>query len=240
MRSSELFPAPRLQRQRGNVREGLSYVRRSRELLVPIVLVGIVGTFGFNFQITLALIDKVIFHRGAGAFGILSSLLAAGSLAGALVGARRERPTTRLVVVAALVFGVLEVCVGLMPTFIMLAIALLPAGFAAITFSTAANSSVQLASVPAMRGRVMGVYMLVFAGGTPFGAPLVGWLSQEYGAKWGLIAGGTVSAGAAGVVLALSVRRATARRNAIPARSAAGQSGPPAVHIPVTDAAATG
>ena len=240
MRSAELFPAPRLVRQRGNIREGLSYVRHKRELLVPIVLVGIVGTFGFNFQITLALVDKLVFQRGAGAFGILSSVLAAGSLAGALFGARREHPTTRMVIVAAVAFGLLEVCVGLMPTFLLLAISLIPAGFAAITFSTAANSSVQLASAPAMRGRVMGLYMLVFAGGTPLGAPLVGWLSQEFGPRWGLIVGGTISAGAATVVLAMSMRRARARRTATQGRPAVAMSGAQTCAISVTDAAAAG
>ena len=240
MRPAELFPAPRLLRQRGNVREGLSYVRHKRELLVPIVLVGIVGTFGFNFQITIALVDKVVFHRGAGAFGLLSSVLAAGSLVGALLSARREHPTTRLVIGAALAFGVLEGCVGLMPSFLLLALALAPAGFAAITFSTAANSSVQLASAPAMRGRVMGVYMLVFAGGSPLGAPLVGWLSQEFGARWGLIAGGAVSASAAAGVLALHLRRAATRRHALSAREAAGVPGPPTIPVPLSDIAATG
>ena len=151
-----------------------------------------------------------------------------------------EHPTTRLVIVAAVAFGLLEVCVGLMPTFLLLAISLIPAGFAAITFSTAANSSVQLASAPAMRGRVMGLYMLVFAGGTPLGAPLVGWLSQEFGPRWGLIVGGTISAGAATVVLAMSMRRARARRTATQGRPAVAMSGAQTCAISVTDAAAAG
>ncbi len=212
MRPAELFPAPRLVRQRGNLREGLSYVRQRRELLVPIMLVGFVGTFGINFQITLALVDKVVFHRGAAAFGLLSSMLAVGALAGALLGARRTHPTTRLVVLGALAFGLLEVCAGLMPSFALLAILLVPVGLANITFSTAANSSVQLASAPEMRGRVMGLYMLVFVGGTPLGAPLVGWVSQEFGARWGLIGGGVVSAVAASAALVLLLRKAVARR----------------------------
>jgi MFS family permease len=104
-----------------------------------------------------------------------------------------------------------------MPTFALLAAALVPVGLANITFSTAANSSVQLASAPEMRGRVMGVYMLVFAGGTPIGAPLIGWISQEFGARWGLIGGGLVSATAGAGVLALSLRHAAARRRRLPA-----------------------
>jgi MFS family permease len=226
MRPAELFPAPRLQRHRGSMREGLSYVRARRELLVPIILVGVVGTFGLNFQITLALVDKVVFHRGAASFGLLSSLLAAGALVGALLGARRRHPTTRLVILGAIAFGVLEVVVGLMPSFALLAIALVPVGLANITFSTAANSSVQLASAPEMRGRVMGIYMMVFAGGTPLGAPFVGWISQELGARWGLIGGGALSAAAGVTVLALSLRRARARREQ--------RSGPATDPVPVT------
>ncbi len=231
MRPGELFPAPRLVRQRGNLREGLSYVRHHRQLLVPIVLVGIVGTFGLNFQITLALVDKVVFHKGAAAFGLLSSLLAAGALIGALFGARRTHPTIHLVILGAIAFGLLEVLVGVMPTFTTLAIFLVPVGLANITFSTAANSSVQLASAPEMRGRVMGVYMLVFAGGTPFGAPLVGWISQEFGARWGLIGGGVVSAAAGTVVLALSLRHAARRRETHP--SVPAESGTSAGPVPL-------
>ncbi len=226
MRPAELFPAPRLARQRGNLREGLSYVRHRRELLVPIILVGIVGTFGLNFQITLALMDKVVFHKGAASFGLLSALLAVGALIGALLGARRSHPTTRLVVLAAAVFGLLEIGAGLMPAFALLAAALIPTGLANITFSTAANSSVQLASAPEMRGRVMGVYMLVFAGGTPFGAPLIGWISQEFGARWGLIGGGAVSAAAALALLAYLFRHATSWRDVF--------SGPASGPLPVS------
>jgi MFS family permease len=190
------------------------------------MLVGVVGTFGLNFQITLALVDKVVFHRGAAAYGLLSALLAAGALAGALLGARRTHPTTRLVVLAAIAFGLLEVAAGFMPVFALLAIALVPTGLANITFSTAANSSVQLAASPEMRGRVMGVYMLVFAGGTPFGAPLVGWISQEFGARWGLIGGGAVSAAAAAALLAFSLRRAGSWRDVL--------SGPATGSLPVS------
>lgn len=211
MRPADLFSAPRLRVVRGSLRDGLSYVRHRRELLIPIVMVGIVGTFGFNFQITLALMDKTVLHRGAGTFGLLSSLLAAGSLVGALAGARRERPTTRLVVVAALIFGICEIVAGFMPSLGTLAIVLVPTGAAALTFATAANSSVQLASTPAMRGRVMGLYMLVFAGGTPVGAPFVGWLSGRFGARYGLVLGGVVSAMAAVTVLVMFARRAAPR-----------------------------
>ena len=130
---------------------------------------------------------------------------------GALLAARRTHPTTRLVVLGAIAFGSLEVGAGLMPSFTMLAIALVPLGLANLTFSTAANSGVQLASAPEMRGRVMGIYMLVFVGGTPLGAPLVGWISQEFGARWGIIGGGAVSILAGLVALVVILKRAAAR-----------------------------
>jgi MFS family permease len=205
MRDSELVRTPRVVKAPGQVREGLRYIRARADLLVPIVLVGVIGTLGFNFQITLALMDKVVMHRGAADYGLLTSSIAVGSLAGALVGARRTRPTRRLLVGAAAAFGVAASLAALMPTFLSLVVLLLPTGFAAILFSTAANSTVQLGSDPSMRGRVMGVYMLVFAGGTPIGAPLVGWVAQEWGPRVSILLGGVsalaVAAAAAYVVL---------------------------------------
>jgi MFS family permease len=204
MRDSELVRMPRVPRAPGQVREGLRYLRTERDLLVPIVLVGVIGTLGFNFQITLALMDKVVLHRGAGAFGILSSSIAVGSLAGALIGARRVRPTRRRGVGSAAGFGVAACVAALMPNYLTLVLLLLPTGFGAIMFSTAANSTVQLGSDPAMRGRVMGLYMLVFAGGTPIGAPLVGWIAQAFGPRASIMLGGVsaiVAAGGAALVV---------------------------------------
>jgi MFS family permease len=221
MRVSELYPSPRVERQPGQIREGLRYVRERTDLLVPIALVAIVGTFGFNFQVTLALMDKTVYLRGAGGYGLLSSMLALGCLAGALIGARRHRrPAMRLLVVSCLTFGVLEMVCGLMPSYATLALALVPTGCAAIAFSTAANSSLQLGSDPHMRGRVMGLYMIVFAGGTPIGAPIVGWIAQQFGARWSLLLGGALSSAVA-VVVGLALVRAVRGREESPAGVAA-------------------
>ena len=176
MRPAELFPAPRLARQRGNVREGLSYVRQRRELLVPIVLVGIVGTFGHQLPDHPRPRRQGRVPPGRGR---LRTALARSSPSerssvrcSAPGGLTRRRG---LVILAALAFGLLELGVGLMPSFSPCSRSrLVPLGLVDITFSTAANSSVQLASAPEMRGRVMGLYMLVFVGGTPLGAPLGG------------------------------------------------------------------
>ncbi len=207
IRESELHSTGRVARAPGQVLEGLRYVRSRFDLIAPIALVAVIGTVSFNFQVTLALMDKTVFHKGAAAYGLLSSAIAVGSLGGALIGARRGMPSRRTLIGGAFVFGVLELVLGFVPGYDLLALMLLPTGLFAISFSTAANSTVQLRSDPVMRGRVMGLYMLVFAGGTPIGSPLVGWLAQEYGARWSLIVGGAAAMLAALVVGAIALRR---------------------------------
>ncbi len=196
IRPGELHTSRPIARAPGQLRAGLSYVRGRPELLWPIVLVAIIGTFGLNFQITTALVAKLVFHRGAGSYGLLGTALAFGSLIGALLAARRGVPRQRLLLGAALAFGLLEIAVGLMPTYNSFLLLLIPTGIAVLTFTTAANSTIQLASSAAMRGRVMALYVLVFLGGTPIGAPVIGWLASAYGPRWSLIGGGLVSAGA--------------------------------------------
>ncbi len=209
MRVEELNPVQRLVKAKGQVREGLSYVRSRPNLLVPIVLVAVIGMFGLNFQITLALVAKETFGRGAGSYGLLTSALAAGSLVGALRSAGRSgRPPTRLLFGSALAFGLLEVLVGLAPTFTVMAVLLVPTGVAVLTFSTTANAMVQLGSDPALRGRVMALFVLVFLGGTPIGAPIVGWLAETFGPRSSLVAGGAICA-VASVWAALWLARAS-------------------------------
>ncbi|MCW2666812.1 MAG: major facilitator superfamily 1, partial [Frankiales bacterium] len=184
MRPAELRPSRRVARARGQTREGLAYVRSRPDLLVPIVLVGVVGMFGLNFQITLALIAKEVFGKGADAYGLLLSCLALGSLVGALASARRSGPPrTRRLFAAALAFGLLEILAGLAPSFEVMAVLLIPTGFAVLTFTTTANTTVQLGADPALRGRVMALYVLVFLGGTPLGAPLIGGLAELLGPR---------------------------------------------------------
>lgn len=207
---SELVP-----RRRGQLREGLAYVRADPELLLPLVLVAVVGTFGLNFQVTMALIAKQTFERGAGAYGLLGTALAAGSLIGALLAASRSsRPRSRTLIGAALAFGVLEITVGLMPTYEAFLVMLIPTGIAILTFTTTANATVQLGARPDMRGRAMSLYVLVFLGGTPLGAPVIGWIASEFGPRWGLILGGVIS-----IVAAAAVAGAMARvRGTLPLR----------------------
>jgi MFS family permease len=208
MRASELFEPTRQKAQKGQVREGLRYVRERRHLAVPIMLVFMIGTFGLNFQITLALIANDVFHTGASSFGLLTAAFAFGSLLGALGSARRSGPpTAERMLAAALIFGVLEVVVGLAPTFPSMMLLLVPTGAAVLTFTTTANSLVQLGSEAAVRGRVMALYVLVFLGGTPVGAPVVGWVAEHYGPRTSLTVGGAVC-----VVSALVAARALPNR----------------------------
>ncbi len=198
IRTADLFDARRVARAKGQLREGLAYVRSRPDLLVPILLVAVVGTFGLNFQLTLALIAKETFGRGAGSYGALSAMLAVGSLLGALVSARRSTPPGRkLLYGAAMAFGVCEVLVGLAPTYAVMAVLLVPTGAAVLTFTTSANASIQLATSAQMRGRVMALYVLMFLGGTPFGAPIIGALAEHLGPRSSLLIGGVVSALAA-------------------------------------------
>ena len=138
-----------------------------------------------------------VFGRGADAYGLLATLLAVGTLTGAALAARRSgrerRPRLRLVFGAAAAFGALEVAVGLMPTYTTFGLMLIPCGAAALTFTTAVNSTVQLSVDPQLRGRVMGHYMLLFLGGNPVGAPLMGWLAEEVNGRAPIVVGGVVT-----------------------------------------------
>jgi MFS family permease len=200
MRPSELHVVERLPRARGQLREAMTYVRQRPRLWMPMVLIFFVSTFGMNFQVTNALMSRGVFHAGARSFGLASAVFAAGALGGALLAARRGRPTTALLIATSLAFGALEVITGLMPDFWSFMILLVPTGLALLSFTTAANSATQLATTADMRGRVMGLYMLVFLGGTPLGAPLAGWIAEAYGPRMSIIAGGLTSLAATAVI----------------------------------------
>lgn len=191
-----LLRPPRVPRRRGQLAEGLRYVRGRPDLTVLLSLVFFVATFGLNFHTTLAVVARNVFGRGADAYGLLATLLAVGTLTGAALAARRSgrgRPRLRLVFGAAAAFGALEVAVGLMPTYTTFGLMLIPCGAAALTFTTAVNSTVQLSVDPQLRGRVMGLYMLLFLGGNPVGAPMMGWLAEEVNGRAPIVVGGAVT-----------------------------------------------
>ncbi|MCU1600433.1 MAG: major facilitator superfamily 1 [Frankiales bacterium] len=208
MRRSELFRSARAPREPGQLMEGFRYVRTRPRMYVPILLIFMVGTFGLNFQITLSLIAKETFGAGAGSFGLLTSALAVGSLIGALGTARRTGlPRIRTMLVSALAFGVLEVADGFAPSFWVLAVLLVPTGAAVLTLTTTANAIVQLGAEPQVRGRVMALYLTVFIGGTPIGAPLLGVLAEHAGPRSSLWIGGVVCTLSAAAAVAFFARR---------------------------------
>ena len=206
MRGSELRRSAPASRARGQLREALDYTRGHPDLMLAMGLAFVAGTFGFNTQITIALMAREEYGLGATAFGFLSTCYAVGSLSGALLSTRRStRPLQRFLVVSSGVFGVLLVVAGLMPTETSFAVLLVPTGAAALVFSVACNSFVQLGVDPQVRGRILALYFMCFMGGTPVGEPLIGWVSEHLGARWGFIAGGlavVVASVVAGVLLA--------------------------------------
>jgi MFS family permease len=180
-------------KERGQLRAGLRYVRRRRDLVVVMVLVFCVSSLGMNFENTFAVLARNVFGRDADGYGFLITMLALGTLTGATLAARRSargRPRLRLLLIGAAAFGALEASAALMPTYGLFATAVIPVGIAAMTFTTSANSTVQLAVEPTMRGRVMGLYMLLFFGGKPLGGLVSGWLAEFLGPRAPLLLGG--------------------------------------------------
>jgi MFS family permease len=214
MRPAELHRVDRAPRAPGQLREALTYVRERPRLWMTLILIFFVSTFGMNFQVTNALMSRGVFHTGAGAFGLASTVFAVGALGGALIAARRSRPTLTLLVATALAFSVFEVVSGLMPDFVTFMLMLVPTGLALLTLTTAANSTMQLGTTGAMRGRVMGLYMLVFLGGTPIGSPLAGWVAEVFGPRMVLVSGGVISLAAT-----VAVGLVLAHRSGVRARS---------------------
>jgi len=200
---SRLHPSTPAPRGPGAVREGVRYVRSRPDLLLLLATVFFVGTFGLNFQMTTALMATEVFGKGASEYGLLGSIMAVGSLGGALLAARRSNPRLRLVVGAALVFAAAELVLGLMPSYWTFALWLPVVGLCALTMITSANATIQLTVAPEMRGRVAALYMMIFMGGTPLGSPIIGWVGEAFGARWTLLGGALVTL--AGTLAALAV-----------------------------------
>lgn len=208
MREAELNSPTLSRRRSGQLREGLAYIRTQPKMLMVLVIVFFAGTFGMNFAITSALMATQVFHKGAGEYGILGSALAVGSLCGALMGARRKNVRVRLIVLGAVGFGLAEIVSGLAPTYVTFAVTAPLVGISMMTLLNSANATMQSEAAPALRGRVMAIYMTVVMGGTPLGAPIVGAVGEHLGARWTLLLGGAlVLVGAAIGVLLLARRR---------------------------------
>ncbi|WP_369369909.1 MFS transporter [Promicromonospora sp. Populi] len=188
-RMGDLYPLPTASRAKGQIREGLSYIRGRSDIVVIMVVMGVVSMFGLNFQLTSAMMARVEFGRGASEYGILGSVLAIGSLAGALLAARRERPRVRLVLGAAFAFAIAMGIQAVMPTYLGYLLMCIPVGFASLTMLTSANAAIQLSVAPELRGRVMSIYVMVLLGTTPLGSPVVGWIGETFGPRYAVLLG---------------------------------------------------
>ncbi|GAA5151647.1 MULTISPECIES: MFS transporter [Amycolatopsis] len=210
MDPDKLFRGPVVERAKGQLREGLTYVRGRADLMTVMVLVFFVSTFGITFFTSLAIVAGNVFGTEADGYGLLSTLLAVGTFTGSLMAARRMTkggPRVRLLLISAFALGAVEFAAAFMPSYLAFGIALIPLGFATITFLNTANSLVQTAVSPEMRGRVMGIYVLVLIGGNPVGGPMVGWMADTFGGRSPFYIGGVVSALAAVACAAVLARR---------------------------------
>jgi MFS family permease len=214
LRPSELQPAPVTPKSRGSLAETARYLRRRPDVLWTIFLVGMLGTFGLNFPIVLTAMAKSAFGGNAGTYGLFNIVIGLGSAGGAVLAGAGTRPRTRAIVASAAVFGALEAAAALAPDLAVFLALLIAMGFINLVCQAMANASVQLAVDPELRGRVMGLYMLVFIGGTPFGAPVVGAITSHFGARTGMFVCGVVPAVAAVMVAAVVARRNRKERQA--------------------------
>lgn len=207
-----LIRSPRADRGSVTMRQGLAYVRSRPDILMILVVVGVIGTFTMNAPVTTGLMARVEFRQNSGGFGLLTSIMAIGSLMGALIGARVERPRLRTIIGASAALGVASVVSALMPTYESFAVSLIPVGMTAVMLMTSCNSTVQLASAPHMRGRVMALYMAVFMGSSAVGGPLIGWVGEYVGPRASILVGAVAALVASAVALAWTLHRVAQHR----------------------------
>ena len=179
--------------EKGQLRAGFSYVWRTPGLRIPLLMMALVGTLTYEFQVSLPALVTGTFHDGATALGWITAAMGAGAVVGGLVTAGRRATGTRVVAVAAGAFGAATLLLAVMPTVYTAAAALLLVGAASIWFLSTGNATLQMTAEPQMRGRVMALWAVAFLGTTPVGGPLVGWVAQEVGPRWALALGGVAA-----------------------------------------------
>jgi len=190
MSADQIRRSRREPRERGQIRAGLGYVRTEPELLVPLLMVAIIGTLAWEFQISLPLIASRTFHGGAGTYGAMTSVMGAGAVAGGLFTASRNRIRRRGLAISAIGWGTAIIAAALAPNLATEYAAMVFVGYGSISFNSLAKTVLQLSATPAMRGRVMALWAVAWLGSTPIGGPIVGWVGEELGARWSLIIGG--------------------------------------------------
>jgi MFS family permease len=193
-----LPPRERPTHARRSLLEGFRYVLRRDDLKTVLLMLFLIGTFGLNFPIFISTMSVSVFHAGAGAYGLLTSMMAAGSVIGALMVAARPKPGVRVLLIGALLFGLGCAAAAAMPDYASFGVALMVVGIAAQTVTTSTNSFVQTSTEHSMRGRVIAILLAIALGGTPVGAPIVGWVADALGPRWALGVGA-----ASGVLAAL-------------------------------------
>jgi MFS family permease len=214
LRVDQLHVQERSQRPRSSLADGFRYVRARPDLQAVLLMLFIIGTFGLNFPIYIATMSVTAFHQGAGEYGLLTSTMAMGSVAGALLSARRASPSLRVLLMGATVFGTGLAVAAFMPNQVLFGITLVVVGLAAQTFTTTANSLVQLSTEAHVRGRVMAIFLAIAMGGTPLGAPIVGWVADRFGPRWAVAVG--AAAGFAAAIVGLRHRRSRRVTGAAP------------------------
>jgi MFS family permease len=210
MNPAKLFRGPVVLRAKGQLMEGLRYVRHRSDLVTVMVLMFFVSTFGITYFTSLPIVAANVFHTQADGYGLLSTLVAVGTFTGALASARRgikSRPRVRLMLISGALLGLFEFITAFMPSYLAFGLGLIPLGFATITFLNTANALVQTSVSPEMRGRVMGIYVLVLIGGNPIGGPMTGWMADAFGGRSPFYIGGAVSLLAAVVCALVLIRR---------------------------------
>jgi MFS family permease len=186
IRVGELHPQSRAVRTRGSFAEGFRYVWKRPDLKAVLVMLFLIGTFGLNFQIFISTMSVKVFHGGASQYGFLTSIMAIGTVVGALLAAGREKPRFALLVAGGAIFGLGCALAAVAPNSSLFGIALVIIGVSALTFTNSTNSLMQLSTDQAMRGRVMAIRLAIALGCTPIGAPIVGWVADRFGPPWAL------------------------------------------------------
>jgi MFS family permease len=206
MRTSELHPAARLTQARGQVVAGLRYVWATPVLRDVLLMMALIGTLTYEFQVSLPMIAQFTFHGNAASLAVLSAALGVGAVGGGLITASRKATSFQAVVLGALLFGATTLAVALMPTLWLAAVALVAVGFSSLNFNATGNTTLQLASTPQMRGRVMSLWVIAFLGSTTIGGPIIGFIGQHASPQWALAVGGLAALLAGGYGL-LALRR---------------------------------
>jgi MFS family permease len=206
LRSQDLRVRERARPARGSMTAGFRYVWSRPDLKAIVIMLALIGTFGLNFPIFISTMAVRVFHTNASGYGLLSSLMAVGTVTGALFGARRSRPRFGSLLTGSLVFGVGCTLAAIAPGYAWFGAALVLIGIAALTLTTTSNSLMQLSTEPSMRGRVLAIRLAVALGGTPIGAPIVGWIADHCGPRWALVVG-AASGFAAAFVAIRAIRR---------------------------------